>query len=543
MNVLFVTHNFPPHNWGGVETYSLNMAKALQARGASVSVLYPATGQAGEPCRLLQGSFEGIPTRRLIAPPSGLASSLADPEVERCFEQLLAEIRPDLVHFQHTLHFPLSLVRVARTAGFPVVLTLHDFWSICLQTHLFVAEGVPACRGPEAAEKCAACLLGSDWYGVEAVKRAAYLEFLQLRLQAGRAAVAAADLVTAPSAFVAETYGRAGAGAGRIEVVPLGLPPPGAVPVRAPRPLTFGYLGSIHGVKNVHALVEAFTEVVGDVRLIIAGGGPPEQLERLEVLATDPRIELRGPYLPADLSTLLADFDVVVVPSVVESYCFTAREALAAGIPVIASRVGGLPEAVVHGVNGLLFDPFAAGALRELLQSVADDRGRLQSLRAAPVAPTIEADATGWLARYQSLTARPTVPPAAPADPARPRVAYLHELHWMGGEWRSVLADYLRCFRADRPVALLLVVSARAADGPSLEEVEAAVTEAAMGTGGAAIPEVLLIEPKELVAQLRPYTRVEWVAAAGGPGGRFPAPPGGPTYRGVRVNRAGSAGP
>lgn len=558
MNVLLVTHNFPPHNWGGVETYALNLARALQGQGCQVTVLHPGAPSA-RGSAIEADQFQGVPVRRLSAPAGDSTSTLSQPEAEAAFAAFLAAGRYDLVHFHHTLRFPMSLVAVAGAAGVPVALTLHDFWLICPRTHLFIAPGRPACDGPESAAGCAACLMGEAWRGLGPGQRAPTLAFLSARLEAGRATVSAADLVSAPSAFVARAFDRAGAGGGAIEVAPLGLPALAPAPPRPARPLTFGFIGSIQGVKNVLALVEAFAAVRGDVRLEIAGGGAPEALAELARRATDPRIALRGPYQPADLPGLLARLDVVVVPSLVESYCFTAREALAAGLPVLASRVGGLPEAVRHGENGLLFDPLAPGELAACLQSLADDPSRLARLRPAPVAPTIEADAAGWLARYRTLVARrsaaaapPPAPatapsPCAPAAPgaavSTPREAYLLEPAWDGTEWISAVLDFLQAFGPDDPVALLLALDPGRAGQPTVEEAGARVMQVIGRSGKERFPEILLLEPGELLEGLRQFTRARWVRTGPGAGhqagGRFIDPPRAQAPRGLRVNRAG----
>jgi glycosyltransferase involved in cell wall biosynthesis len=71
-----------------------------------------------------------------------------------------------------------------------------------------------------------------------------------------------------------------------------------------------------------------------------------------------------------------------VIPSVVwETYSVVAREGMACGIPVIASRLGALPEAVRHGQNGLLFEPGSALDLATILQELDSDRERLTALR------------------------------------------------------------------------------------------------------------------------------------------------------------------
>jgi glycosyltransferase involved in cell wall biosynthesis len=95
-------------------------------------------------------------------------------------------------------------------------------------------------------------------------------------------------------------------------------------------------------------------------------------------------LELRmyGAYERELLPALLGGADAVVVPSVWrETFSIVVREALACGVPVIASRIGALPEAIREGENGLLFTPGAATELAAILQTVDADRLRLEVLR------------------------------------------------------------------------------------------------------------------------------------------------------------------
>jgi glycosyltransferase involved in cell wall biosynthesis len=73
--------------------------------------------------------------------------------------------------------------------------------------------------------------------------------------------------------------------------------------------------------------------------------------------------------------------DVVVVPSIwPETYSIVIREAFACGIPVIASRLGALPEGIRDGENGLLFEPGSTVGLAAILQMLDGDRPRLDAL-------------------------------------------------------------------------------------------------------------------------------------------------------------------
>ena len=89
-----------------------------------------------------------------------------------------------------------------------------------------------------------------------------------------------------------------------------------------------------------------------------------------------------GPFDPMQLPFLLGSVDVVVVPAVGwESFSIVMREAFACGVPVIASRLGALPEGVRDGENGLLFDAGSSTQLAALLQMLDSDRSRLEALR------------------------------------------------------------------------------------------------------------------------------------------------------------------
>ncbi len=104
----------------------------------------------------------------------------------------------------------------------------------------------------------------------------------------------------------------------------------------------------------------------------------------LEAAGEVPGLVLKafGPFDPNGLAMLLEDVDVVVVPSVWwETYSIVIREAYACGIPVVASRLGALPEGVREGENGLLFEAGSSGQLADLLQTLDSDRGLLGRLR------------------------------------------------------------------------------------------------------------------------------------------------------------------
>ncbi|MGC3996940.1 MAG: glycosyltransferase [Anaeromyxobacter sp.] len=413
--VLMVAHGYPPHGLGGVEVSVQRLAHAVRDQGWAVSVLHPVETPPEPACRIARQELDGVAVHRLHGPQNDLVSTLSHPGREAAFAAFLRDGRFDVVHFHHTSKLPMRLVRVAREAGLPVALTLHDFWFLCQRIHLYVAGERRVCPGPASADACVRCATGAVWERLAPAQQDGLVRFSAAREGAAAEALRAAHLLAAPSRFVAGVFARSAVGKGlQVEVAPLGLPA-GAPPrtARPEGPLTLGYLGTVHELKGVFELVEAFAQVRGDARLVIRGGGVSADVAALRQAAKDPRITVGGPYAPPELGSILPRLDALVVPSRIESYCLTAREALAAGVPVIASRVGGLPEAVVHGRNGLLFDLDAPGELARVLQAVVDEPALLAGLRPVPVAPPLAVEAAGC-----DRALRAAVRPDPHADPA-----------------------------------------------------------------------------------------------------------------------------
>jgi len=120
------------------------------------------------------------------------------------------------------------------------------------------------------------------------------------------------------------------------------------------------------------------------------------------------RIKFLGPFQRSELARVLADIDVLVVPSLWdEPYGLVVQEAFAAGTPVIGSRVGALPESITHESNGLLFEVGNVEDLSLQMTRVVSEPGLLAKLRAGirPV-KTIEQEVSDLLEIYQQLAGR-----------------------------------------------------------------------------------------------------------------------------------------
>jgi glycosyltransferase involved in cell wall biosynthesis len=159
--------------------------------------------------------------------------------------------------------------------------------------------------------------------------------------------------------------------------------------------------------KGLDVLLEALARLPDDVRRVqlwIAGSGPERAaLERQAgELALGDRVRFLGPR--SDVGDLLAACDLFVLPSRLEGLGVAALEAMAAGRPVVASRVGGLGEAVVEGRTGLLVPPDEPEALSAALGRILGDddlRARLGAAGPGRVAERFLAEQ--MVSAYESL--------------------------------------------------------------------------------------------------------------------------------------------
>jgi glycosyltransferase involved in cell wall biosynthesis len=204
-------------------------------------------------------------------------------------------------------------------------------------------------------------------------------------------ALGEADAVVAPSHFLADVFARNGLSRERVHVIPYGLADGRIVPIPTPRPRTplrLGFCGVLSPWKAPHLAIEAVRSSRANVTLAIHGNADEtmfaEYIARCRAAAGgDPRIVFAGPYGEEDTGRVFAGLDALVVPSTwYENTPFVVLEAFAAGVPVVASDLGGLAEVVQHERNGLLFRAGDAAALREAIERLASDPGLLARLHA-----------------------------------------------------------------------------------------------------------------------------------------------------------------
>lgn len=175
-----------------------------------------------------------------------------------------------------------------------------------------------------------------------------------------------------------------------------------------------GFVGRFEPEKGLVELAAAWPTVAGALpgaELVMAGEGAEEAALR-SALAAEPGVRWLG--FRHDVPAVLKALDALVLPSRSEAFGMVAAEALAAGVPVVASRVGGIPEVVRDGVDGILVPPRDPAALAAALIALARDpvaRRRMGESGAARIAMefSIDAMADGYEAVLADVIARPEV--------------------------------------------------------------------------------------------------------------------------------------
>jgi glycosyltransferase involved in cell wall biosynthesis len=303
-------------------------------------------------------------------------------EARQKIARLIADTNPDIAHVHGIAHETSpSILPAIQEAGIPVVQTLHDYKLLCPNTS-FLSRG-------EVCERCRrhryfnVVLRRCKRDSFTASLLAGVEMYLHKLLQIYERNV---DLFLTPSEFLKNKLGEYG-----IKKAVIQLPNFVDVQKFQPRYESDGYLvytGRLSREKGILTLLESMKHL-GYAHLYVAGAGeleaPLREYAHQHGLSN---VTFRG-YLPtADLVQLVRGAICTIVPSEwYENYPMAVLESFACGTPVIGSNIGGIPELVKDGWNGMLFEPRDAGQLAGKIQSLLDDperaaemgrRGRLQ---------------------------------------------------------------------------------------------------------------------------------------------------------------------
>lgn len=453
MRVLMVAHTFMPESMGGVENHALRLMQDLRILGHQAAIMYRIHAPDSEEYALQLREFAGIPTYAVV---HNFRGGVPTPHhyynrgIETRFLEVVAEFCPDVIHVHHLGGLSTSVIGAAKRLGLPVIWTLHDFWPMCVLSHLLTPDG-RLCPGPDTGLRCVECLwlqrlakpetldlrarirelgLGESLLRLPRFAR----DWVLLKLRGSddtfkdeaaalpvrdrymRQLLLQPDLLISPSRFLIDMFESWGVPRTRFHHLQNGVAPDLAchrIPSNAPRhaPFTFGFIGTVYPYKGADILIHAFAKAaIPDAALRLWGAQPGSRFQSyakdLGALAQAvPNVVFEGAFAPPQLAEIMSAIDVLVVPSVLyENNPLVILEAFAMGIPVIAGNVGGMAELVQHEHNGLRFRVGDADDLAEKLHLITLP-GNLERYRAGiqPPASTPEV-ASALVGIYERLT-------------------------------------------------------------------------------------------------------------------------------------------
>lgn len=421
MNILLITNGYPPNRWAGTETYTAGIAEELHNRGHQVQVICAGEWEKGTQYwnGFQDDANNGVQVRRINLNWSKALDPFRylydNPVVEDFLADYLKEEEPDVVHVTSCETLSASVLQVVNNAGFPLVLSLTDFWFLCPRIVLLRSDGTN-CDGDTTPWECLECeMLNTKVYkwsrqvlGEGGVARAltqvskhplltrqrglrGYVGDMAARKTYLRQALDLPEYRITASQFVKDIHVSNGVTA-PIEVRPYGHDLSWLLQYRGKMPaevIRFGFVGQIINSKGVHLLLAAarsLQNTLGDrFELSIYGNvdKDPEYGRQLKESAENiNNVNFCGTYDHKDSADVFASMDVLVVPSLWYDFPLIIYEAFATKTPVIATNLGGMAEAITHEVNGLLFELGDVGDLARQLERVVNEPGLLENLEA-----------------------------------------------------------------------------------------------------------------------------------------------------------------
>ncbi len=400
---------------GGAAGYMLDVAD-LQRRAGHEVEFFAMAHPENQPA-----TYDELFPRfmQLEPPPPGLSARvqtvstmLWSGRAARALAAVVDRFQPDIVHLHNIYHqLSPSILRPLQKRGIPAVMTAHDYKLVCPSYRLLDQHGIcEACVGAGpvlTAPVRRRCKDGS--LGASAVLAA---ESSVHRLLGSWNPVAR---FLAPSAFMADILVRGGFAPDKVVHLP-NFVDAGNISRRVGPGQGFVFVGRLSAEKGVDVAIRAVALLPGEI-LTVAGGGP--ERERLEALATTVapgQVRFVGHVGKDEVAALNRSARAALLPARWhENMPLSILETMAAAVPVVVSDLGGLPEMVDPGRDGLVVPPddhvALAAAMRELAQGPAlsealGDAARAKVLERYDAAHHLEV----LMGQYAAVGARPPAP-------------------------------------------------------------------------------------------------------------------------------------
>lgn len=364
MKILMVNKFLYPR--GGCETYMLKLSEELKSKGHEIEFF----GMYDE--KNTVGNSENLYTTNMDFHSTGIARFFYPFKIIYSFEaskkigKVLDSFKPDIVHMNN-INFQLtpSIIYAIKKRNIPLVQTVHDYQMIC-PNHLLYSL--------KEAKPCERCVNGSKFnclkYScIHSSKVKSLIGAIEAKLYSLLKTYKKVDLFVCPSKFLAEKLlsadclykGKTFMVHNFIEKKPMPEKTESIAPYVA-------FASRLSVEKGVDILSEA-AKLLPDISFIVAGNGPDD-----ECLKNIPNITMKGFLTGDELSSLIANAKVMVLPSVWYENCpLNILETHSFGVPVITMNSGGMAELVEDGKTGLLVNEPTPEAVAQAIKKCFTD--------------------------------------------------------------------------------------------------------------------------------------------------------------------------
>jgi len=367
MRVCFISRFYKPFVRGGAEIYVGTIAEKFSEKGHEVFVITPSPANQSYTEKInnvmvyrisplnIYNAYESI-NKPLLLRILYHSFDLFNLHAYLLIRSILQDKNPDIVHINNYKGLSPLAFKAARDLKIPVVFTAHDYSTMCIRTNLLNGKG-EICENPRVP-----CKLYNR---------------IQKHILDDKP-----DIVTAPSGFIMKQLEKAGLFSDARKIV---LPNPVETetqPVeKSYDTLDILFVGSLSRHKGPDILIRAFRELENDnLKLHILGKGPDED-ELRKLAEGDDRIMFHGFLSGDELMDMYQRANMTVLPSICyDNSPMVIYESLMNSTPVIASRIGGIPELVRDGYNGFLFEPGSVVELSRILKKISEDPSILEGL-------------------------------------------------------------------------------------------------------------------------------------------------------------------
>jgi len=445
MRILQVTHGLPPQSMGGTEMYTYSLSKELSKRH-KVFVFHRVNDLHKKEYTLDHYQLDNVDiftVNNTFRRYESFIDTYNSIHIAEKFPLILEKIRPDVVHIQHLLYLDTGIINEVKKRNIPLFFTLNDYWLICPQGQLLKDNSYP-CANRDNYE-CIDCvsyqliinknIFNAHYilknilpgYFFQLIKKFYLSRSKSLLLSQGmginlikerslhmKNVSSCIDCFIAPSRFIKSKFVESEIPGGKILFLNYGFNLENfkdQLMVSSKR-IRFGFIGSFIPAKGVHILIQAFNKIdYKDAELKIYGRAASykslltDYLRYLKRISRNKNIRFMGGFDNMDAAKVFSEIDVLVVPSIwYENSPLVIQEAFAAKTPVIASRIGGIPELIEEGVNGILFEPGNVDDLCSELTSFINNPALIKEIKANIKPPkTIEEHAKEIEGIYKNI--------------------------------------------------------------------------------------------------------------------------------------------